>query len=61
MIGGDILLEIPRNHLNVGTIDYKILKYLVHHLFQRQLKYPLKYHEKHPKAQRLLLLSMESG
>ena len=30
-------------------------------LFHRQLKHPLKYHEKHPKAQRLLLLSMENG
>ena len=30
-------------------------------LFQSQLKHPLKYHEEHPKAQQLLLLSMESG
>ena len=45
----------------VGIVDYKILKHLNHHLFHRQLKHPLKYHEKHPKAQRLLLLSIESG
>ena len=30
-------------------------------LFHRQLKHPLKYHEKHPNAQQLLLLSMENG
>ena len=41
----------------VGTVDYKIFKHLDHHLFQRQLKHPLK----HPKAQQFLLLSMESG
>ena len=35
----------------VGTVDYKILKHLDHHLFQRQLKHPKKYHEKHQKAQ----------
>ena len=45
----------------VGTIDYKILKHQDHHLFQSQLKHQLKYHEEHPKAQQLLLLSMESG
>ena len=44
----------------VGIVDYKILKHLDHHLFHRQLNHPLKYHEKHPKAQRSLLLSMES-
>ena len=42
----------------VGTVDFKILKHQDHHLFQSHL---LKYHEEHPKAQRLLLLSMESG
>ena len=45
----------------VGTIDYKILKHQGHHLFQSQLKHPVKFHKEHPKAQQLLLLSMESG
>ena len=45
----------------VGTVDYKILKHQDHHLFQSQLKHPLKYHEEHPNARQLLLLSMESG
>ena len=62
-------INVPEKYLRtpiesipcVGTIDDKILKHLAHHLFQRQLKSPLKYHEKHPKAQRLLLLFMESG
>ena len=43
-----------------GRLQY-ILKHQDHHLFQSQLKHPLKYHEKHPKAQQLLLLSVESG
>ena len=62
-------INVPEDYLRnpnrsipyVGTVDYKILKHLAHHVLQSQLKHPLKYHEKHPKAQRLLLLSMESG
>ena len=42
----------------IGTVDYKILK---HQDRQSQLKHLLKYHKEHPKAQQLLLLSMESG
>ena len=58
-------INVPEDYLrnpdridSIGTVDYKILKHLDHHLFQR---HPLKYHEKHLKAQRLLLLFMESG
>ena len=62
-------INVPEDYLRnpdqlipyVGITDCKILKHLDHHLFHRQLKHPLKYHEKHPKAQQLLLLSMESG
>ena len=45
----------------VDTVDYKILKHQDHHLFQSQLKHPLKYHKEHPNTQQLLFLSMESG
>ena len=59
-------INVPEDYLRnpiesipyVGTVDYKILKHLDHHLFQ---SHPLKYHERHPKVQRLLLLFMESG
>ena len=51
---GTPIQSIPYIH----TVDYKILKHQAHHLFQSRL---LKYHEEHPKAQQLLLLSMESG
>ena len=48
---GTLIESIPY----IGIEDYKILKHQNHHLFQ---SHPLKYHEEHPKAQQLLLLSM---
>ena len=51
----------PKSIPYVGPEDYKVLKHQAHHLFQSQLKHPLKYHKEHQKDQQLLLLSMESG
>ena len=47
--------------LYFGTVDYKILKRQDHHLFQSQLKHPLKNHDEHPIVQKLLFLSIENS
>ena len=61
----NVLEDYVRNLDRIDSIRwyrrYKTLKHQEHHLFQSQLKHPLKYHEKHPEAQQLLLLFMESG
>ena len=49
-------INVPEDYLrNPDRIDsirwYHRLQHSQHDLFQRQLKHPLKYYEKHPKAQ----------
>ena len=61
----NVIEEYVRNLIEsiqfLGIVDYKISKHHDHHLFQDQLKHPLRYHEEHPKANQLLLMSLESG